>query len=287
MSSRSARIWSLWELLQKLEAENLTRAISYLASTSRRLMMVHRTLLDAGGNGLYPLEPQEEIERPLAALAIIERIADGLGAAGVKRALLGPRTLLAEAASIPNHALPEHKVRGLSEEIHLFIAQFGNELDGRALYTMGPKYAQLFDPLEPLFGPGVEDAFPDAAYDIAEAGKCMAMARWTAAVFHSMRATELAATTLAVKLGATVRNKYDEPLPLGIIVSNLHGKIEEMKPGAKKDDWLKVHALLHSCNRAYRTKTAHPAAKYTEEEADTAFYATRSFLREFADLISR
>lgn len=277
--------WSLWDMLERLESENLVRAISYLASASRRFRMVNRTMIDGGGDGLYRLEPQEEIAYPLAAFAVIERVAQKLGSAGLGVAVRDARTCLLEAMNAPNHQIPEHKVAGLAEQFHLLVAQFGNELDGRTLYTMGPKYAGLFESVEPLFGDAVADAFPDASYDISEAGKCMAMARWTAAVFHLMRATETAATTLAVKLTATVRNKHDEPLPLGIIVSNLHSKIEEMKPGAKKDAWLKVHALLHSCNRAYRTKTAHPAAKYTEEEADTAYHATRSFLREFAALL--
>jgi hypothetical protein len=91
---------------------------------------------------------------------------------------------------------------------------------------------------------------------------------------------------LARSLNATVRRQEDgEPLPLGIIVANIKPKIEAMNDVKEKDAWLKVHALLHSCNRAYRTKTAHPEAVYTQEQANRAFHATRSFMQEFAELL--
>ena len=71
----------------------------------------------------------------------------------------------------------------------------------------------------------------------------------------------------------------------GVLAANIDGKIKEMKKGSKKDEWLKVPYLIFSCNRAYRTKTAHPAEVYTAEQADRAIQATKALLEEFSDLL--
>jgi hypothetical protein len=71
----------------------------------------------------------------------------------------------------------------------------------------------------------------------------------------------------------------------GVLTANIDGKIKEMKKGSKKDEWLKVPYLIFSCNRAYRTKTAHPAKVYTAEQADRAIQATKALLEEFSDLL--
>src|SRR3990172_9048225 len=54
---------------------------------------------------------------------------------------------------------------------------------------------------ENLFGSEVESAFPSAIFDIEEAGKGLALERWTAAVFHSMRILEIGLSVLARAVG--------------------------------------------------------------------------------------
>jgi len=48
---------------------------------------------------------------------------------------------------------------------------------------------------------------------------------------------------------------------------------------------LKIPYLLHACNRAYRTKTAHPGDVYTAEQAERARQATGALLQELAELL--
>ncbi|HWN42015.1 MAG TPA: hypothetical protein VNW71_07310, partial [Thermoanaerobaculia bacterium] len=50
------------------------------------------------------------------------------------------------------------------------------------------------------FGEGVAAAFPSAVIDIEEAGKCYALSRYTACVFHLMRVMESALRVLASTL---------------------------------------------------------------------------------------
>ena len=93
---------------------------------------------------------------------------------------------------------------------------------------------------------------------------------------------EIAVRVVGEKLAATVSNEHGETLPWGIIVANVKPKIDAMPRGPKQDEWYKVHALLHSVNRSFRTKTAHPAHKYDAEEAENVFNATKAFMQELA-----
>lgn len=89
------------------------------------------------------------------------------------------------------------------------IFALGDELSRHVMsFLVTPTF--LFIPAEwsylyrhdgPLFGERVEDAFPDAHRDIEAAGRCIALDESTAAVFHLMRAAELALQRLANELG--------------------------------------------------------------------------------------
>tara|TARA_R110001599_G_scaffold8704_1_gene42666 strand:- start:95 stop:883 length:789 start_codon:yes stop_codon:yes gene_type:complete len=159
------------------------------------------------------------------------------------------------------------------------------------LYCVDPKHADLLkstDPStkpKPPFGVEVECNFPDAIDDIAEAGKCLALRRNTACVFHLMRAMETTVAALVQHTGATLTDQKGETLPWGILVANLKSKIEAMAKGKQQDDWLAAHSMLHSVNRAFRTKTAHPEKTYSDEQAENAFQAVKSFMQELATLI--
>jgi hypothetical protein len=67
----------------------------------------------------------------------------------------------------------------------------------RYILSLSEEAQALFDPKEPLFGQLVADRFPDAADDISEAGKCLALQRGTAAVMHLMRVVEVGLKALA------------------------------------------------------------------------------------------
>jgi HEPN domain-containing protein len=165
------------------------------------------------------------------------------------------------------------------------VVQFEHEAKGKVLLVLDAGGQKLWLADAALFGNEVECKFPASSFDIQEAGNCFAVGRYTACVFHLMRAAESAVSVLANAIGATVVNANGETLSWGVLLSNIKPKIEAMPKGQLQDEWLKAHALLHSCNRAYRTKTAHPSDKYTEEGAEAAFNATRSFMRELAGLV--
>jgi len=129
------------------------------------------------------------------------------------------------------------------------------------------------------------DKFPAAIEDLAEGHRCFAVSRYTATVFHLMRAMEVIVKNLADKLGANIiSEKTGEILCWGVLVGNMKAPIDKMNKGKKKDAWCKAHALLHSVNRSFRTETAHPKKTYTEDEAKAVVDSVKAFISELGEL---
>ena len=63
-----------------------------------------------------------------------------------------------------------------------------DELNARMILAVLPSRTNYYESKQPLFGEDVANNFPSTAYDIVEAGKCFALDRSTACVFHLMRA---------------------------------------------------------------------------------------------------
>lgn len=86
-----------------------------------------------------------------------------------------------------------------------------DELDGRYFLLVHTEREHYYRQPDALFGDEVNKVFGgDTGEDISEAGKCYALGRYTATVFHLMRAMERAIHVLSEKLGATVTNKHGD-----------------------------------------------------------------------------
>lgn len=77
----------------------------------------------------------------------------------------------------------------------------------RHLYFLVPENRKglYYQDDRPLFGEAVANAIPNSTVEIAEAGRCFALERWTACVFHLMRAVELALHKWSDDLGVVLR----------------------------------------------------------------------------------
>ena len=161
----------------------------------------------------------------------------------------------------------------------------GPEMGQRFFVKLQGSNKTLFNQQYGLFGAIVDDKFPDAVEDISESGKCLALGRYTASVFHVMRAMESGIHALAKSIGASFQDKNGQSLTWGVLTANIGEKIKSLPDANEKDEWLVLHSLLHAVNRAYRTKTAHPKATYSQEEATAAFDATKHFMLMMAERI--
>lgn len=185
------------------------------------------------------------------------------------------------AAGSPISAFAE-KLRPMVADLNLRV---WDELRGRFFLTMPSGDVALYKQTEPLFGDVVAEKFPHASEDISEAGKSISLGRYTASVFHLMRAMEIAVKALGLKLAVTVVDKDNVDLEWGKIVANLRGPVDQMPKGGTKEKWSEAIVLLVHVKQAWRNPTMHPKQTYTEEEAKEIFSSARSFMRFLSSLV--
>jgi hypothetical protein len=98
-----------------------------------------------------------------------------------------------QLARIKKHLFEDNRgsagLEPLVHELHLRILE---ELDDRYFLLVPTEAVGFYWQKAPLFGPEVEQKFPAMTEDISEAGKCLALNRNTASVFHLMRVMEIA-----------------------------------------------------------------------------------------------
>jgi hypothetical protein len=147
---------------------------------------------------------------------------------------------------------------------------------------------QFFEPTTPLFGVEFEAKFISAAFDLSEAGKCLALGRSTACVFHLMRIMEAGIRAVARCLSI--------PDPIKPADRNWGKMLERIWKDGIEKRWPTVasrttgdgqifealHASLDSVKNPWRNATMHVENKYTPEEAEDIFVAVRGFMRKLA-----
>jgi HEPN domain-containing protein len=155
---------------------------------------------------------------------------------------------------------------------------FTNEVAGTKLFAMDKGAAAYYGRAAEVFGMEPVVAFPGAEFDLEEAGKCLALARNTACIFHLMRAMELALQALCARLGVTdVQKRW------GFLLQDIDNALEAMPKDARQQ-WSTVRSGLWHVKEAWRNDTMHPNEKYTDEEAREVLYAVKVFLRSLAPM---
>jgi hypothetical protein len=160
-----------------------------------------------------------------------------------------------------------------------------DELEARLFIAAPPSRASFYEPAEPLFGSSVDDAFPSAAWDIAEAGRCFAVRRNTACVFHLMRTLEVGLRVFAAEFHVVADH------------TNWHNIIEGIEKAvrgmgndpARQGDWKNQQEFYSQAashfmmlKDAWRNFTAHARGKYTDEEAEVLVLHVRAFMQKLA-----
>ena len=143
---------------------------------------------------------------------------------------------------------------------------------------------EYFTPSTPLFGVHVAFQFPSLAYEIEEIGKCLALGRSTAAVFHSARCLEAAIRALTRCIGIPDPVKGPDR-SWGNILRSVKDKIDASWPpntaGRLSSDaklFERCHAALVAMMNPYRNDTMHLDAKYTEAEAVHIYEVIKGFM---------
>lgn len=154
-------------------------------------------------------------------------------------------------------------------------------------YGMSDADQALYEPTEPLFGLDVRDKFTDAAFDIDESAKCLALGRSTAAVFHLMRVMEIMLKATSRCLGIPdpmrpaernwafilkkIRDGIDAKWPTSLVRSQADGALFE-----------DLYVSLDAVRNPWRNATMHVEKTYTLEEARHVYDAVKAFAKKVA-----
>lgn len=189
---------------------------------------------------------------------------------------------LQEAGANPNAEFVKNIVIAIQDRLR-------DELEEKLIFCIREN-AEYFEPKEPLFGVDFQNKFPtNGIFELDEAGKCLALNRDTAAVFHLMRLMEIGIRATAKSLGIpdpikpSDRNWYQ-------ILRNVKDENDQRSTGKTKkwtvpgdrEFFESAYASLDAVRVAWRNPTMHIENKYTSDEAGHIFVAVRGFMRRLA-----
>lgn len=164
-------------------------------------------------------------------------------------------------------ALPDDEGATLSQEQSVRLIEIMGhirrtldaEIKGFEAYIVTPKridVSKLLNDTPSLLAPGVHSKLPEIAqFDLAEAGKCIAFERPTAAAFHILRGTE---AVLVAFYEAIVRQKR---------VNRMWGPmVSDLKKRRKAKPYEVLLNNLDNIRLSFRNPTQHPELTYDIHE---------------------
>jgi len=122
-------------------------------------------------------------------------------------------------------------------------------------------------------------SFPAATKELVRSGNCFAVAEYTASVFHSMRAVEIALTAVYTCLGlqepATGNKSW------GVYCNGIREELAKRgKTWLRLDEFQEVLTTLVNVKDGWRNKSMHVDAHYSEEDAKRILQAVTFFIEK-------
>jgi hypothetical protein len=222
--------------------------------------------------------------------AIVDALRSGLEAANMELERLGLRFSLAEVKRVQGHFMEQGRVPS-AEDIERICTRITDELGESRFLQISKEHVKYYESGDsPHFGTQVADKFASTGvFEIDEAAKCMALDRPTACVFHLMRVLEIAI--------AAVRRSLAIPDPIkqgdrnwGKILKYINDEIIR-RNGTAPPAWSgaddravfsELYVSLDAVRNVWRNSTMHVGNKYTPEEAEHIWNATRGLMMKLA-----
>jgi hypothetical protein len=177
--------------------------------------------------------------------------------------------------------------RKLAFELRALRQHVLDELEEFRFLLLSDQDAALFQSEEPLFGDDVFARFSVANDDIAEAGKCIALGRGTAAVFHLMRVMEAGLKALGKELGIPYAPSWESyTKQIDNILDPAKYKSMPADKLAKRPFYEEVLGDVVAVKRAWRNPTMHIVKSYDVQQAKVIFEAVKSFMQHLAKELS-
>jgi hypothetical protein len=176
-----------------------------------------------------------------------------------------------------------------AKEMTILEDRFNDELRSRFFLTINVNRIECYRKPE-LFGELVSEKFPGSTIDIEEAGNCFALDRWTACVFHLMRALEkpLFAMAAALKITRPTEN-------WGRIIEAIESAVHALEQIPNKDYPTKVQDIqfyseaskeFRYFKNAWRNHVMHGNLVFSEEDAERVMDHVRDFMKQISKRLS-
>lgn len=273
------RLVSLWDIMDRFLLNEIVGAVGRLAATTQ-------VLQDEPRQTAFPKTDYDDLVRDLK---IILDCATTNG-------MLASQASARDALEILKRVQPNQPI--VSTDRHLLgsacgatVGRFSDEAKGRYVLVLPSPMIHLYEQAEPLFGVTVDTQFKKLARrEIEEAGKCLALDRNTACVFHLMRAIEVALEAVRTCLGIPAPTKGQHKAwgaALDRIREEIEGREKLTWPrqwSSKEDKKLfqQVYASLDAIKDAWRDSTMHVESDYNAREAAHLFALTKGFMQKVA-----
>lgn len=228
-------------------------------------------LYDAKPNDLIRDEQREKLSLGM------QKLSEYCGQIGLSMSVLGAQRLASELQKAKSYIELKGQFKELDSRIQDEVSDH--------LFLYIPKPQSRFFEEPQLFGKQVETAFPSTLYDIAESGKCLALNRGTACVFHAMRVLESGLKALASEFSIPINHKA-----WGQIIDNIEQAIKNIpRDPNKPSDWQEHRQFCSEAavqflhfKDAWRNYTAHLRFKYTEDEAEAIHRHVGDFMKHLS-----
>jgi len=186
---------------------------------------------------------------------------------------------------------PIYRIDSVIQDITALEESVVNEISTRVFLTVPFGKAEYLEK-QNLFGDVVFDKFPSAIFDIEEAGKCFAIARYTACVMHLQRVMEIGLKSFGKCLG--IMNLITTPQPSwNIVLDKTRKEIRERNDNnisakiwasnKEKEFCEDVQPFLEAVKIAWRNPSMHVDIIYSEEIAEDIYIAIRRFMKQLAE----
>ena len=168
-SWESRRLWSLWDIMEKLDGEKLLSSFNMLASMNQMMQLLS---IDAQFFG-YPIENHREAIWRVEVIIEITRILEMPASNSAARRIQASLDDAKEVSDPPGFVrIIGVEFQRLKNFVNVIFTTLPDELSSRLMMVVAYRDSHLFSGSVPLFGAEVGRRFSSIAYDIDEAGKC-------------------------------------------------------------------------------------------------------------------
>lgn len=276
------KLWSLWDLMEEFRAGDL---LIYLRS-----MRSFAENVPQGGTVCVPPPNWDDLVRNT------QLICDELETIGLPVTLDSAQSLLKvvkEEFSEQEHGslgkvrcisdLSLSRYQNFSKEV---IGRFRSELSSRKIVSLNASESEIYADERKIFSGDAIDAFPSIEPEAQEAAKCFALGRYTAGVFHAVRALESGLNALAAELGVDIQSNWNNALNL------IEKEIRSRSKSTHGQSWVVDEQFYSEAathfrffKNAWRNHTMHIKERYDEKRARTIIIGVADFMAHLSSRI--